>query len=48
MEKTQAFMTGKDMKRFKNDYNLNWTDESIHILGLYVCKTEVESIKNNF
>ena len=48
MEKTQAFMIGKHMKRFNNVYNLNWTDVSIHILGLYVCKTEVESIKYNF
>jgi len=47
-EKTQAFIIGKHMKCFKNDYNLNWTDEPIHILGLIICKTEVESIKYNF
>ena len=48
MEKTQAFMRGKHMKRFNNNYNLNWTYGPIHILGLLICKTEVESIKYNF
>jgi len=48
MEKRQAFMIGKHMKLFKNDYNLNWTDGPIHILRLQICKTEVESIKFNF
>ena len=41
-------MIGKHIKHFENDYNLNWTDGPIHILGLHICKTEVESIKNNF
>ena len=41
-------MTGKYMKRFKNDYNLNWTDWPIHILGLHIRKTEMEMIKYNF
>ena len=36
-DNTQAFMIGKHMERFKNDYNLNWTDGPIHILGrIYV------------
>ena len=41
-------MIGKYMKLLKNDYNLNSTDGPIHILGLHICKTEVESIKYNF
>ena len=48
MEKTQACMIGKHMKCFKNNYNLNWTDGSIYILGLHICKIEVENIKYNF
>ena len=36
------------MEHFNNDYYLNWTDGPIHILGLHICKTEVESIKYNF
>ena len=42
MEKTQAFMIDKHMKHFKNDYNINWTDGPIHILGLHICKTEIK------
>jgi len=48
MEKTEAFIVGKHMEHFKNDYNLNWIDGPIHILGMHICKTEVESIKYNF
>jgi hypothetical protein len=48
MEKTQAFMIGKHIKRFKNDYNLTWKDGPVHILGLHICESEIESIKYNF
>jgi hypothetical protein len=47
MDKTQAFMIGKHM-RFKDDYGLKWNDGPIHILGLYICQTEKESVKYNF
>ena len=48
MEKTQAFMIGKHMKRFKNDHELQWNYGPIHILGLSICNTEAENIKHNF
>ena len=41
MEKIQAFMIDKHMKRFKNDYNLNRIDGPIHIRNLHICKTEI-------
>jgi hypothetical protein len=47
MDKTQAFMIGKHM-RFKDDYGLKWNDGPIHILGLYICQTEKDSVKYNF
>ena len=41
MEKTQAFMIGKHMKRFKNEYNLSWNNGPIHILGLHIYENEI-------
>jgi len=48
MDKTQAFMIGKHMKRYKDTEAIKWSDYPIHTLGIYICKDETDNIKYNF
>jgi hypothetical protein len=48
MDKTQAFMIGKHMKRYKNTESIKWKTFPIYTLGIYICSDENESIRYNF
>ena len=48
IDKTQAFLMGKHMKRFKKTYDLTWKTGHITVLGITFCENELENYKHNY